>query len=261
MINGDALPRRAPATPEVEPAPPETMLMDGWYRDLVASDRDPLMTREEVAKQWGLDYGHLVGKYVLPARDNYAQRASDPDYIEDQAKRTVYVFDGRESQHAPPRFVVASHHGLEQVMGQPSRLRRLWARVSGEVHELYTGENLRMGDGYGRWLPRALRRQERQAQRQGNVHQGRRVISKDQVRFYIGEDRELHVRAEGYNSGAFLAYPNAAERAHKKGVKEREVQWQKQIAASQAGRAAMAAPHPPAEYPARHRRASGMLVR
>jgi hypothetical protein len=88
----------------------------------------------------------------------------------------------------------------------------LWAKVSGDIHEIRQGGHLRVGTGYGRWLPSALRKAEKAIKPlRRSDYRHRQVISREQTLFYVGDDGELHVRSEGYNNDQFIAHPSEIE--------------------------------------------------
>lgn len=233
------------------------MDMEGWFRDLNATDREPMLTRDEVAQKWGVDFGPLVGQVILPGRESVVHDPEDPEVVRDQARRTLMIFDARGSKHAAPHYVVASYTGLSAA-----RQHRPWSGSNQDIQHIYEGENLRVGAGQGQWLPEAIHRQEKNIKRAGkDGHSTRRVISDEQTLFYIADDGELHVRSVGYNADTFIGYPNATERMHRVRTKEYESRMRQEIATARAARAAelavantasLASPIASTEYFSRH---------
>lgn len=213
------------------------MDMYGVYKDIVASIRDPLMGADEVAEKWGEGYGSLVGRVLLPGRDNMEQKSDDPAFIEDQNLRTLMVFDARESFHSAPHFIVASLNGLTKAAAERGRFGQLTGPHH-DIQHVYEGERLEVGTDAGRWLPRDLARHENGHHRHSGGHQDRKVIAGKQTTFYVGEDGELHVYSEGYNASTFVGYPNSAETAYKDEKRDYERAMREQIAEGRRTRAA-----------------------
>jgi hypothetical protein len=206
--------------------------MDGRYRELIATDRQPLLSADEVNDTWGA-YGSLVGKVILPGRDNLALQSDDPVFVADQTRRTLMIFDARESKRSAPHYIIVSLTSLAKAAGR---------RGSGrprDIQHLHQGESLHVGMAPHNWLPEELSQQERAIQRRSKgEHHNRKVISDEQTVFYVGEDLELHVLCKGNNADMFVGYPNSTERQYQADESAYEANLRRQLADERSKRAA-----------------------
>ncbi|HEX7963571.1 MAG TPA: hypothetical protein VF466_03170 [Candidatus Saccharimonadales bacterium] len=198
----------------------ETIVLEGRNNEITVSDREPMMTEEDVYLQYGVHLGKLVGTYELPY-DPVSERA---------ANHTLFIFDDSNpnAKHAAPtEFTIISQRGLE-AMGQSNLERRQDTYRDRDIIQIGEGQTLAVGRGH-RWLPREARQALRREKR--------RVMSDDQAEFRV-EKGELKLRANGHNPGFFTGVPNDKERAVKQDARAYEQRMEALIRSSKSAHAA-----------------------
>jgi hypothetical protein len=191
------------------------LVLEGLTREITVSDREPMMSEEDVYWKYGVNLGRMVGKYELP----YAADESR------EADHTIFIFDDSnpEAKHASSekQFTIISRRALEE-MGSSNLERRGDAYKNRDIIQIGEGQKLEVGRK-GRWLPRETR--------EALKHEKRRVISDDQAEFYV-ENGELKLKTNGHNGGFFLGVPSNRERALKQARRDAEKEMGERINAS-----------------------------
>jgi hypothetical protein len=154
-------------------------------------NREPLMTREEVAEQLGgQDFGELHAVVELP------QRATT--IWEEQKNKSIPLYCFKRDNQGTPEYMIMSRNQVDQVHRMYTQGYPKWGDISGSVLTMHPGDEQEIGRAV--WLPDvgsdvALLDNDRA------LASHYESVSRSQAYINIGQDGALQIQDVGSKEG------------------------------------------------------------
>jgi hypothetical protein len=197
------LPNAELVIPNFDYPMPNTKKLHGKGAALSLEGREPLFTREQVARQYGVDLGDLQAVVGLPLRREWQTNGSRTE--------DVYCFKRPAStgRHAKSEYLLIGKKELAEVYSS-TKAGREPAYAQGSVISASAGEPARIGRE--EWLPgigydtALLAHDEDMRERTGSIGRHQAMLS-------VNEQGDLHIEELGSFNGTTVFYGNLTQEA------------------------------------------------